>query len=100
LTGPVPRPNVEKNWFPRLSLLTAQGRLEDNVPEDSALVFDTSEGIVIQTGCGRAGIVNIVEYARTIVGWRVLFARRPQNAVTIFVVRPRSSFRTDYTAGE
>jgi 7,8-dihydropterin-6-yl-methyl-4-(beta-D-ribofuranosyl)aminobenzene 5'-phosphate synthase len=66
LTGPVPRPNAEKNWFPGLSLMTAQGRSEDNVPEDTALVFDTSEGIVILTGCGHAGIVNIVEYARNI----------------------------------
>ena len=74
LTGPVPRPNVEKNWFPGLSLVTAQGRVEDNVPEDSALVFDTNEGIVILTGCGHAGIVNIVEYARTIAGTGPLLA--------------------------
>jgi 7,8-dihydropterin-6-yl-methyl-4-(beta-D-ribofuranosyl)aminobenzene 5'-phosphate synthase len=67
-TGPVPRPNAEKNWNPGLSLVTVQGRVEDNVPEDSALVFDTNEGIVILTGCGHAGIVNIVEYARAIAG--------------------------------
>jgi 7,8-dihydropterin-6-yl-methyl-4-(beta-D-ribofuranosyl)aminobenzene 5'-phosphate synthase len=48
--------------------------VEDNVPEDSALVFDTREGIVILTGCGHAGIVNIAEYARTIVGTRPLLA--------------------------
>jgi 7,8-dihydropterin-6-yl-methyl-4-(beta-D-ribofuranosyl)aminobenzene 5'-phosphate synthase len=74
LTGPVPRPNVEKNWFPGLSLVTAQGRVEDNVPEDSALVFNTSEGIVILTGCGHAGVVNIVEDARTIVGTQPVLA--------------------------
>jgi 7,8-dihydropterin-6-yl-methyl-4-(beta-D-ribofuranosyl)aminobenzene 5'-phosphate synthase len=74
LTGPVPRPNLEKNWFPGLSMVRAQGRVEDNVPEDSALVFDTSEGIVILTGCGHAGIVNIVEYARIIAGIRPLVA--------------------------
>jgi 7,8-dihydropterin-6-yl-methyl-4-(beta-D-ribofuranosyl)aminobenzene 5'-phosphate synthase len=74
LTGPVPRPNVEKNWNPGLSLATAQGRVEDNVPEDSALVFNTNEGIVILTGCGHAGIVNIVEYARTIAGNKPLLA--------------------------
>lgn len=32
-TGPVPRPNAEKNWNPGLSRVTAQGRVEDNVPE-------------------------------------------------------------------
>jgi 7,8-dihydropterin-6-yl-methyl-4-(beta-D-ribofuranosyl)aminobenzene 5'-phosphate synthase len=73
-TGPVPRPNLETNWSPGLSLLTAQGRVEDNVPEDSALVFDTAEGIVILTGCGHAGIVNIAEYARTIAGDAPLLA--------------------------
>jgi 7,8-dihydropterin-6-yl-methyl-4-(beta-D-ribofuranosyl)aminobenzene 5'-phosphate synthase len=74
LTGPVPRPNQEKNWNPGLSLVTAQGRVEDNVPEDSALVFDTPDGLVILTGCGHAGIVNIVEYARTIAGGTRLLA--------------------------
>jgi 7,8-dihydropterin-6-yl-methyl-4-(beta-D-ribofuranosyl)aminobenzene 5'-phosphate synthase len=74
LTGPVPRPNVEKNWSPGLSLVTAQGRVEDNVPEDSALVFDTTEGIVVLTGCGHAGIINIAEYARSIAGNKPLLA--------------------------
>jgi 7,8-dihydropterin-6-yl-methyl-4-(beta-D-ribofuranosyl)aminobenzene 5'-phosphate synthase len=73
-TGPVPRPNAEKNWNPGLWLATAQGRVEDNVPEDSALVFDTDEGIAILTGCGHAGIVNIAEYARTIAGNQPLLA--------------------------
>jgi len=73
-TGPIPRPNPEKNWSPGLSLQTAQGRVEDNVPEDSALVFDTQSGTVILTGCGHAGIVNIAEYARHIVGPQPLLA--------------------------
>jgi len=37
-------------------------------------VFDTDDGIVILTGCGHAGIVNITEYARTIVGDKPLLA--------------------------
>jgi 7,8-dihydropterin-6-yl-methyl-4-(beta-D-ribofuranosyl)aminobenzene 5'-phosphate synthase len=74
LTGPVPRPNPEKNWSPGLSLVTPQGRVEDNVPEDSALVFDTEQGMVIMTGCAHAGIVNITEYARSIVGAKPIVA--------------------------
>jgi 7,8-dihydropterin-6-yl-methyl-4-(beta-D-ribofuranosyl)aminobenzene 5'-phosphate synthase len=70
----VPRPNLEKNWFPGLSLVTAKGRIEDNVPEDSALVFDTAQGAVILTGCGHSGIVNIAEYARTITSGKPLLA--------------------------
>jgi 7,8-dihydropterin-6-yl-methyl-4-(beta-D-ribofuranosyl)aminobenzene 5'-phosphate synthase len=68
ITGPVPRPNNEKNWIPGLSLETTGGRIEDNVPEDSALLFATEQGTVILTGCGHAGIVNIAEYARHVVG--------------------------------
>ena len=73
-TGPVPRPHDEKNWFPGLSLNTAHGLIEDNVPEDSALVFNTDNGLVILTGCGHAGIVNIAEYAVSIVPGKSLLA--------------------------
>jgi 7,8-dihydropterin-6-yl-methyl-4-(beta-D-ribofuranosyl)aminobenzene 5'-phosphate synthase len=74
LTGPVPRPNAEKNWRPGLSIDSSNGRVEDNVPEDSALVFDTAQGSVILTGCAHAGIVNISEYARQIAGPQPLLA--------------------------
>jgi 7,8-dihydropterin-6-yl-methyl-4-(beta-D-ribofuranosyl)aminobenzene 5'-phosphate synthase len=73
-TGPVPRPNNEKNWSPGLSLETDSGRVEDNVPEDAALLFDTAEGTVILTGCGHAGIVNIVEYTRHLLSSQPLLA--------------------------
>jgi 7,8-dihydropterin-6-yl-methyl-4-(beta-D-ribofuranosyl)aminobenzene 5'-phosphate synthase len=74
LSGPVPRPNDERNWFPGLSLQTPQGLIEDNVPEDSALFFNTAEGAVILTGCGHAGVVNISEYARQLLGTQPLLA--------------------------
>jgi 7,8-dihydropterin-6-yl-methyl-4-(beta-D-ribofuranosyl)aminobenzene 5'-phosphate synthase len=73
-TGPVPRPNPEKNWSPGLTLASAQGTVEDNVPEDSALVFNTSAGTVILTGCAHAGIVNIATYAVRIVGTQPILA--------------------------
>jgi 7,8-dihydropterin-6-yl-methyl-4-(beta-D-ribofuranosyl)aminobenzene 5'-phosphate synthase len=74
LTGPVPRPNDEKNWFPGLTLDSKQGRIEDNVPEDSALLFDTDTGMVILAGCAHAGIVNITEFARVVVGKKPIIA--------------------------
>jgi 7,8-dihydropterin-6-yl-methyl-4-(beta-D-ribofuranosyl)aminobenzene 5'-phosphate synthase len=67
LTGPVPRKYPEKNWSGAGTMTTPQGVKEDNLPEDMALVFDTPEGLVILTGCGHAGVVNLVEYARAIV---------------------------------
>ncbi|EJL29214.1 metal-dependent hydrolase, beta-lactamase superfamily II [Caulobacter sp. AP07] len=69
LTGPVPRPNDERNWQPGLRLQGPDGGPgpEDNVPEDSSLVFDTTKGLVVLTGCGHAGAVNICQYARDLV---------------------------------
>ncbi len=66
-TGPVPRANPETNWGPGLRIVLPTGPVEDTVPDDSALVFDTAQGLVILTGCGHAGIVNICEYARKVV---------------------------------
>jgi len=74
LTGPVPRMTDEKNWSPGLKLETAGGLVDDTVPEDAALLFDTGGGTVILTGCGHAGIVNIAEYARQILGAQKLLA--------------------------
>lgn len=71
LSGPVPRHTDETN-FPR-GLKLPDGR-EDNVPEDLALFFDTAEGVVALTGCGHAGVINIVRQARTILGGRTLLA--------------------------
>jgi len=39
---------------------------DDIVIEDSALVYKTSKGLVIITGCSHAGICNIIEYAKKV----------------------------------
>jgi 7,8-dihydropterin-6-yl-methyl-4-(beta-D-ribofuranosyl)aminobenzene 5'-phosphate synthase len=64
LTGPVPRQHPERNWSSGLQLVTPAGRTEDNLPEDMSLICDTDAGLVILTGCGHAGVINIVDYAR------------------------------------
>jgi len=38
----------------------------DLVPDDSALVYKSSKGLIVITGCSHAGICNIVEYAKEI----------------------------------
>jgi len=73
-TGPVPRPNAETNWQPGLKRKAATGLIDDTVPEDSALIFVTDQGIVILTGCGHAGIMNLVDDARRIAGDKPLLA--------------------------
>lgn len=69
LTGPVPRPNPERNFSigPGGRVVTPEGPREDTVPEDSSLVFDTEQGLVVLSGCGHAGLVNTLEYARSAV---------------------------------
>ena len=87
LTGPVPRVYPEHNWSGPGKVLTASGLVEDNIPEDSSLVLDTTKGLAVITGCGHAGIVNIVTFAEKhfadrpiygIVGGLHLFAARDE----------------------
>jgi 7,8-dihydropterin-6-yl-methyl-4-(beta-D-ribofuranosyl)aminobenzene 5'-phosphate synthase len=51
---------------PRVGTIeTADGSTqEDTIPEDMSLVIDTDRGLVVITGCGHAGIINTLEYAR------------------------------------
>jgi 7,8-dihydropterin-6-yl-methyl-4-(beta-D-ribofuranosyl)aminobenzene 5'-phosphate synthase len=67
LTGPVPRKYPEHNWSSRGTVRTPAGVVEDTIPEDMSLICDTGRGLVVLTGCGHAGIVNIVDYARSFV---------------------------------
>jgi 7,8-dihydropterin-6-yl-methyl-4-(beta-D-ribofuranosyl)aminobenzene 5'-phosphate synthase len=65
LTGPVPRPHPERNWSGVDQVKTANGLVEDTIPEDLSVVVDTEEGLVVISGCGHAGMVNTLDYART-----------------------------------
>lgn len=67
LTGPVPRRYPERNWSKSFRLRAPTGEIEDNIPEDQSLVIDTEQGLVLISGCGHAGIINTVEYARKVV---------------------------------
>ncbi len=67
-TGPVPRVHPERNWSGLGMVRTAAGLVEDVVQEDSSLVVETPEGLVVISGCAHAGIVNITEYATRFTG--------------------------------
>jgi 7,8-dihydropterin-6-yl-methyl-4-(beta-D-ribofuranosyl)aminobenzene 5'-phosphate synthase len=67
ITGPVPRKYPEHNWSGTGRVLTPAGWVEDNVPEDQAMVFDTDRGLVALVGCAHAGIINTLEYAQAVV---------------------------------
>lgn len=75
LTGQVPRAHAEKNWSVDAPMRTPKGELvEDTIPEDMSLVFDTDRGLVVLTGCGHAGIVNILRHATAMTGNPVVHA--------------------------
>jgi 7,8-dihydropterin-6-yl-methyl-4-(beta-D-ribofuranosyl)aminobenzene 5'-phosphate synthase len=67
-TGPVPRTFPERNFPPGGVVQQPDGKdVADDIPEDSSLIFDTAEGLVVLSGCGHAGVVNTAVYARKIV---------------------------------
>jgi len=64
LTGPVARRHPERN-FPKSSrIVTTDGSIDDTIPEDQSLVVNTADGLVVVTGCGHAGIGNILAQVR------------------------------------
>ena len=69
LAGPIPRVHPEQNVGLRGGgmgrLQTPSGATDDNVPEDSSVIIASPAGLIVVTGCGHAGIVNTLEYART-----------------------------------
>jgi 7,8-dihydropterin-6-yl-methyl-4-(beta-D-ribofuranosyl)aminobenzene 5'-phosphate synthase len=67
LTGPVPRVYPEKNYPAGTEVNTGSGWVEDTVPDDQSLVFNTSHGLVLLSGCGHSGLINTLQYARGVV---------------------------------
>ena len=67
VTGPVVRVHPERNWSGNRKIKTPEGWVEDTIPDSQSLVVNTAKGLVILSGCGHAGIINTIEYARGIV---------------------------------
>ena len=42
--------------------------VHDDVPDDTALVYKSDDGLRIITGCSHSGICNIIEYAKKVCG--------------------------------
>jgi 7,8-dihydropterin-6-yl-methyl-4-(beta-D-ribofuranosyl)aminobenzene 5'-phosphate synthase len=74
LTGPVSRKHPERNWSGRGQVRTAEGLAEDTIPEDMSLVLDTERGLVVVSGCGHAGVINTLEFARERIREAPVFA--------------------------
>jgi 7,8-dihydropterin-6-yl-methyl-4-(beta-D-ribofuranosyl)aminobenzene 5'-phosphate synthase len=64
LTGPVPRVHPERNWSGTGRVRGEGGEVEDTIPEDMTLVFQTTQGLIFLFGCGHAGVINTLEHTR------------------------------------
>lgn len=95
LTGPVPRTHPERNWSGWTKVQSAEGLVDDTVPEDMSLVLDTDRGLVVVSGCGHAGVINTLEYARKTVREAPVFA-----ALGGFHLFPADAATLDWTAGK
>jgi 7,8-dihydropterin-6-yl-methyl-4-(beta-D-ribofuranosyl)aminobenzene 5'-phosphate synthase len=67
LTGPVPRTYPEKNYPAGIEVHEGNRWVEDNLPEDQSLIFNTPRGLVLLAGCGHAGLINTLQYARRFI---------------------------------
>ena len=73
-TGPIPRVYDEKNWSRLGKLIAPNGdKIEDTIPEDQSLFFETEKGIVLISGCGHAGLVNTLTHVRSILPGRPIY---------------------------
>ena len=95
LSGPVPRKYPEHNWSVKGKVQTPDGVVEDTIPEDQSLALNTTRGLVVVTGCGHAGIVNILTYATS------KYADEPVYGVVGGLhLFPASDQQVDWTADE
>jgi 7,8-dihydropterin-6-yl-methyl-4-(beta-D-ribofuranosyl)aminobenzene 5'-phosphate synthase len=76
ITGEVPRvTGYEPGFPPQQAWLGDRWAPDPLVLDDQALVVDVAgKGLVVITGCGHAGIVNICRYARRLARERPLYA--------------------------
>ncbi|MDQ6649830.1 MAG: MBL fold metallo-hydrolase [Actinomycetota bacterium] len=76
ITGEVARTSgYEPGFPPQQAFLDGSWQPDPLVLDDQALIVDVrGKGLVVITGCGHAGVVNITRYARRLTGDRPLYA--------------------------
>ncbi len=69
--GEIPRVN---HFEAKKTLFHKEGKKEDFVMDDSAIVIKFVKGLIIIAGCSHAGICNIIEYAKKVTGIKKVHA--------------------------
>lgn len=67
ITGPVPRVSLFEDVGGPF-YLDPDSHQDDLIKDDQSMWFETSDGLVILLGCCHAGLVNTIEYIRSISG--------------------------------
>jgi 7,8-dihydropterin-6-yl-methyl-4-(beta-D-ribofuranosyl)aminobenzene 5'-phosphate synthase len=79
VTGEIPRTNNFEKGFPNhYSLLEEEeGKMEPDplIKDDQAIILNVKDkGLVIITGCGHAGVINTLNYAKELAGEDRIYA--------------------------
>jgi 7,8-dihydropterin-6-yl-methyl-4-(beta-D-ribofuranosyl)aminobenzene 5'-phosphate synthase len=76
VTGEVPRTTgYEPGFPPQQAWLAGRWEPDPLVLDDQALIINVKgKGLVVLTGCGHAGVVNIARYAQRLTGGQPLYA--------------------------
>ena len=71
ITGEIPRTNSFEKGFPNHYFEVQEGKMEADplIKDDQAIILTVKDkGLVIITGCGHAGIINTLNYAKELTG--------------------------------
>jgi 7,8-dihydropterin-6-yl-methyl-4-(beta-D-ribofuranosyl)aminobenzene 5'-phosphate synthase len=77
VTGEIPRTNSFEKGFPNHYSQIEEGKMEPDplIQDDQAIVLTVkNKGLVIITGCGHAGIINTLNYAKELTGEDRIYA--------------------------
>jgi 7,8-dihydropterin-6-yl-methyl-4-(beta-D-ribofuranosyl)aminobenzene 5'-phosphate synthase len=77
VTGEIPRTNNFEKGFPNHYAKVDDGSIESDplIKDDQAVVLNVKDkGLVVITGCGHAGIINTLNYAKELAGEDRIYA--------------------------
>lgn len=68
ISGTIPRNNQFEDTGGKFKMVIDGETQDDPLIDDSTLIIDHPEGLIIVSGCAHAGVINIIEHARRQTG--------------------------------